>query len=59
VLHRYSVAVLAMAAARRLRRNPIARRHSIARAIGRTARLTEMVVDRAEHRARHGGPETG
>jgi glycyl-tRNA synthetase beta chain len=59
VLDRFFVEVLVMDEDRRLRRNRIALLQSIERAIGRTARLTEMVVDRAEHRARHGGPETG
>jgi glycyl-tRNA synthetase beta chain len=59
VLDRFFVEVLVMDEDRRLRRNRIALLQSIERVIGRTARLTEMVVDRAEHRARHGGPETG
>ncbi len=53
VLDRFFVDVLVMDEDRRLRRNRIALLQAIDRSISRIARLTEMVVDKAEHRARH------
>jgi glycyl-tRNA synthetase beta chain len=53
-LDRFFVEVLVMAEDEALRRNRIALLQAIHRVISRTARLTEVVVDRAEHRARHG-----
>lgn len=55
VLDRFFVEVLVMDENRTLRRNRIALLQSIHRSISRLARLTEMVVDKAEHRARHSG----
>lgn len=52
VLDRFFIEVLVMDEDRRLRRNRIALLQSIQRVISRTARLTEVVVDRAEHRAK-------
>jgi len=54
VLDRFFVEVLVMADDEKLRRNRIALLQSIQRVTGRTARLTEVVVDKAEHRAKHG-----
>lgn len=54
VLDRFFVDVLVMDEDRTLRRNRIALLQSIQRSIFRLARLTEVVVDKAEHRARHG-----
>jgi glycyl-tRNA synthetase beta chain len=54
VLDKFFVDVLVMDEDRKLRRNRIALLQGIERAISRIARLTEMVVDKAEHRARHG-----
>ncbi|MGH7339603.1 MAG: DALR anticodon-binding domain-containing protein, partial [Candidatus Rokuibacteriota bacterium] len=53
VLDKFFVDVLVMDEDRKLRRNRIALLQGIERAISRIARLTEMVVDKAEHRARH------
>jgi len=53
VLDKFFVDVLVMDEDRTLRRNRIALLQGIERAISRIARLTEMVVDKAEHRARH------
>lgn len=53
VLDKFFVDVLVMDEDRRLRRNRIALLQGIHRSISRIARLTEMVVDKAEHRARH------
>jgi glycyl-tRNA synthetase beta chain len=52
VLDRFFVEVLVMDEDRSLRRNRIALLQSIQRVISRTVRLTEVVVDRAEHRAK-------
>lgn len=52
VLDRFFVEVLVMDENEGLRRNRIALLQSIHRVMSRTARLTEMVVDRSEHRAR-------
>jgi glycyl-tRNA synthetase beta chain len=52
VLDRFFVEVLVMDEDRRLRRNRIALLQAILRVLSKTARLTEVVVDRAEHRAR-------
>ena len=54
VLDKFFIDVLVMDEDRALRRNRIALLQGIERAISRIARLTEMVVDKAEHRARHG-----
>jgi glycyl-tRNA synthetase beta chain len=59
VLDRFFVDVLVMDEDRRLRRNRIALLQGIHRSISRIARLTEMVVDKAEHRARHGAGDGG
>lgn len=59
VLDRFFVEVLVMADDDKLRRNRIALLQSIQRVLDRTARLTEVVVDKAEHRARHGEDEEG
>lgn len=53
VLDKFFVDVLVMDENRELRRNRIALLQGIQRSISRIARLTEMVVDKAEHRARH------
>ena len=53
VLDKFFIDVLVMDEDRKLRRNRIALLQGIERAISRIARLTEMVVDKAEHRARH------
>ncbi|HVT56787.1 MAG TPA: glycine--tRNA ligase subunit beta [Thermoanaerobaculia bacterium] len=52
VLDRFFVEVLVMDPDQELRRNRIALLQAIQRTLSRTARLTEVVVDRAEHRAR-------
>lgn len=54
VLDRFFVEVLVMDENENLRRNRIALLQAIQRVVERTARLTEVVVDRAEHRARFG-----
>jgi glycyl-tRNA synthetase beta chain len=54
VLDRFFVEVLVMAEDPRVRRNRIALLQAIGRAVSRTARLTEMVVDKAEARAKAG-----
>jgi glycyl-tRNA synthetase beta chain len=51
-LERFFVEVLVMDENRELRKNRIALLQSIQRTLSRTARLTEVVVDRAEHRER-------
>jgi len=55
VLDRFFVEVLVMDPDERVRANRIALLQAILRTVSRTARLTEVVVDRAEHRARAGG----
>jgi glycyl-tRNA synthetase beta chain len=55
VLDRFFVEVLVMDPDPAVRANRIALLQAIGRAVSRTARLTEMVVDRAEHRARARG----
>jgi len=57
VLDRFFVEVLVMDPDERVRASRIALLQAILRTVSRTARLTEVVVDRAEHRARAGGPE--
>jgi glycyl-tRNA synthetase beta chain len=59
VLDRFFVEVLVMDENRELRFNRIALLQSIQRILSRTARLTEVVVDKAEHRKRGeaGGPD--
>jgi glycyl-tRNA synthetase beta chain len=52
VLEKFFVEVLVMDENRELRRNRIALLQSIQRILSRTAKLTEMVVDRAEARSR-------
>ena len=52
VLDRFFIEVLVMDENRELRFNRIALLQSIQRTLSRTARLTEVVVDRAEHRKR-------
>jgi len=54
VLDRFFVEVLVMDPDERVRANRIALLQAILRTVSRTARLTEVVVDRAEHRARAG-----
>jgi glycyl-tRNA synthetase beta chain len=54
VLDRFFVEVLVMAEDERLRTNRIALLQAIGRAVSRTAKLTEMVVDKAEARAKAG-----
>ena len=54
VLDRFFVEVLVMDDNRAVRENRIALLQRIDRVLSGTARLTEMVVDRAEHRARSG-----
>jgi glycyl-tRNA synthetase beta chain len=54
VLDRFFVEVMVMAEDPRVRRNRIALLQAIGRAVSRTARLTEMVVDKAEARAKAG-----
>ncbi len=53
-LDRFFLEVMVMVDDESVRRNRIALLQAVAAAIGRAARLTEVVVDRAEHRARHG-----
>jgi glycyl-tRNA synthetase beta chain len=55
VLDRFFVEVLVMAEDEKVRRNRIALLQAIGRTVSRTARLTEMVVDKAEARAKAGG----
>jgi glycyl-tRNA synthetase beta chain len=55
VLDRFFVEVLVMDPDPGVRANRVALLQAIGRAVSRTARLTEMVVDRAEHRARTQG----
>ncbi len=55
VLDRFFVEVLVMDENRELRFNRIALLQSIQRILSRTARLTEVVVDKAEHRKRGQG----
>ncbi len=54
VLDRFFVEVLVMAEDEKVRANRIALLQAIGRAVSRTARLTEMVVDKAEARAKAG-----
>ena len=54
VLDRFFVEVLVMAEDPNVRRNRIALLQAIGRAVSRTARLTEVVVDKAEARAKAG-----
>jgi glycyl-tRNA synthetase beta chain len=54
VLDRFFVEVLVMAEDEKVRANRIALLQAIGRAISRTAKLTEMVVDKAEARAKAG-----
>jgi glycyl-tRNA synthetase beta chain len=54
VLDRFFVEVLVMAEDEKVRANRIALLQAIGRAVSRTARLTEMVVDKAEARAKVG-----
>jgi glycyl-tRNA synthetase beta chain len=54
VLDRFFVEVLVMAEDETVRRNRIALLQAIGRAVSRTAKLTEMVVDKAEARAKAG-----
>ncbi len=54
VLDRFFVEVLVMAEDERVRANRIALLQAIGRAVSRTAKLTEMVVDKAEARAKAG-----
>ncbi len=54
VLDRFFVEVLVMAEDLKVRRNRIALLQAIGRAVSRTARLTEVVVDKAEARAKAG-----
>ncbi|HXO19211.1 MAG TPA: glycine--tRNA ligase subunit beta, partial [Thermoanaerobaculia bacterium] len=56
VLDRFFVEVLVMDPDPRVRQNRIALLQAIGRTASRTARLTEVVVDRAEQRARDGDP---
>jgi glycyl-tRNA synthetase beta chain len=56
VLDRFFVEVLVMDPDERVRAGRIALLQAILRTVSRTARLTEVVVDRAEHRARAGAP---
>lgn len=53
-LDRFFVEVMVMAEDVAVRTNRIALLQSIQRTVNRTARLTEVVVDRAEHRTKHG-----
>jgi glycyl-tRNA synthetase beta chain len=55
VLDRFFVEVLVMDPDPRVRSNRIALLQAIHRTVSRTARLTEVVVDKAEARARAGG----
>jgi glycyl-tRNA synthetase beta chain len=54
VLDRFFVEVLVMDKDEAVRTNRIALLQAIGRTVSRTARLTEMVVDRAGHRSEHG-----
>ncbi|HEV2856692.1 MAG TPA: glycine--tRNA ligase subunit beta [Thermoanaerobaculia bacterium] len=54
VLDRFFVEVLVMAEDENVRRNRIALLQAIGRAVSRTAKLTEVVVDKAEARAKAG-----
>jgi len=54
VLDRFFVEVLVMAEDEKVRANRIALLQAIGRAVSRTAKLTEMVVDKAEARAKVG-----
>ena len=54
VLDRFFVDVMVMAEDEKVRRNRIALLQAIGKAVSRTARLTEMVVDKAEARAKAG-----
>lgn len=54
VLDRFFVEVLVMAEDEKVRRNRIALLQAIGRTVSRTARLTEVVVDKAEARAKAG-----
>lgn len=54
VLDRFFAEVLVMDEDLELRRNRLGLLQAIHRVVGRSARLTEMVVDKAEHRARFG-----
>jgi len=54
VLDRFFVEVMVMAEDEKVRANRIALLQAIGRAVSRTARLTEMVVDKAEARAKAG-----
>lgn len=54
VLDRFFVEVLVMAEDETIRRNRIALLQAIGRAVSRTAKLTEVVVDKAEARAKAG-----
>jgi glycyl-tRNA synthetase beta chain len=54
VLDRFFVEVLVMAEDEKVRANRIALLQAIGRAVSRTAKLTEMVVDKAEARAKAG-----
>ncbi|HYO11755.1 MAG TPA: glycine--tRNA ligase subunit beta [Thermoanaerobaculia bacterium] len=55
VLDRFFVEVLVMAEDEKVRKNRIALLQAIGRTVSRTARLTEVVVDKAEARAKAGG----
>ncbi|HYG62153.1 MAG TPA: glycine--tRNA ligase subunit beta [Thermoanaerobaculia bacterium] len=55
VLDRFFVEVLVMAEDPRVRQNRLALLQAILRSVSRTARLTEVVVDKAEARAKAGG----
>ena len=55
VLDRFFVEVLVMAEDENVRRNRLALLQAIGRTVSRTARLTEVVVDKAEARAKAGG----
>ncbi|MFP5285620.1 MAG: DALR anticodon-binding domain-containing protein, partial [Thermoanaerobaculia bacterium] len=55
VLDRFFVEVLVMAEDENVRKNRIALLQAIGRTVSRTARLTEVVVDKAEARAKAGG----
>jgi len=55
VLDRFFVEVLVMAEDPAVRQNRLALLQAIGRTVSRTARLTEMVVDKAEARAKSGG----
>jgi glycyl-tRNA synthetase beta chain len=54
VLDRFFIEVLVMAEDEKVRANRIALLQAIGRAVSRTAKLTEMVVDKAEARAKAG-----